>query len=718
MKSPLIMDYYGDLGLVEPATGDEIEKVYRILEGKYRAEDDEERLQKARDVYGLLSRAPERADYDKDYANARTAWFRHRKWTDWEAAAEKTAARGEGGSPENKNLNYAQKLMAKMRDRRAKRETVIACDLCYNKKIKCDATQPRCSGCKLYNSECTYTGPSRATASNANHLKKIEMLEARLAQLEGQNQQSQTMAQVMQNLAVKPVDISLQSQIYEFDQPWARHAGPSSSNSPASSSTGQDSNICTQEANSRTLPPLRHVLPTIEDYFQNSNQLLPLFEKKTFMNMLRGWYAYPAHRKPDAWAAVNIVLALARRHSYASSFEETQNMQRYINNVQSVLNRLVINEPSLLVLQIILGLVLVFHGSADQGPASIMIATALRLAQTLKLHTNAHDGGFEPDEVLQRTRVFWIAYILDRDLAMRTSQPPIHQDCDIDVDLPSVNPPDGSGLLFGLSGQVFNYFRSRIQLAHIEGKLYYMLRSVRALKLPEHERRQNTLRIRAMLDSWLSAIPADFQPHLVAGTVSAEYLRYLSLMHYTHLQLVATTHHTDSHHMEWMQDILNCSKGQTLAVRSDLAARLPSCWDKLVGQARTCMELYAATPENDSALTWLVSCGYLTSVMFITVNNLARPNNPCRLTDQSNVDSALLLLERLIKATDDDRLKRIHGACKELSEKTRLAVTSHPANDFFNPPGLEFGDEDPLDAGRWDLMNSTFWATQNYGTAT
>ncbi|TIC94144.1 hypothetical protein CH35J_009134 [Colletotrichum higginsianum] len=142
MKSPLIMDYYGDLGLVETATGDEIEKVYRIVEGKHRAEVDEERLQKvchdgiltgfvrhyrpqARDAYGLLSRAPERADYDKDYANARTGWFRHRKWTDWEAAAEKTAARGEGGSPENKNLYYAQKLMARMRDRRAKRETVI-----------------------------------------------------------------------------------------------------------------------------------------------------------------------------------------------------------------------------------------------------------------------------------------------------------------------------------------------------------------------------------------------------------------------------------------------------------------------------------------------------------------------------------------------------------------------------------------------------------------
>ncbi|GKT40374.1 fusaridione A cluster transcription factor fsdR [Colletotrichum spaethianum] len=532
--------------------------------------------------------------------------------------------------------------------------------------------------------------------------------------LEAQNDQRQLLPQTAQDLAVKSFELGSQSQSSDQEQMWALQTGPAFNDSPTPS-LGQSSSI-SQEANTKTLPSLRHILPTIEDYFQKSNQILPLFDREAFMKMLRSWYAYPAHRKPDAWAAVNIVLALSHRHSYASSFEATQNMQLYINNVQSVLNQLVINEPSLLALQIVLGLVLVFHGSSDQGPASIMIATAMRLAQILKLHTNAGDGSFEPAEALQRTRVFWIAFILDRDLAMRTSQPPIHQDSDIDVDLPSIKPPDNAGLIFSLSGQVFNFFRSRIQLAFIEGKLYSMLMSLRALKLSEHERGQNTVRIRMMLENWQKAIPTEFQPHLVAGTVSTEYLRYLSLMHYTHLQLVATTHHADSHHMAWMQEILNCSQNQSPSVQSDLTARLPSCWDKLVAQARTCMHLYAATPENDSALTWLVSCGYLTSVMFITVNNLVCPDNPSRLTDQSNVDSALLLLERLIKATDEGRFKRIYYACKELNEKARHVVSSQPPDEFLDPPGLEFGDEDPLDGGRWDLMDSTIWETEAYTT--
>ncbi|EXF75182.1 fungal specific transcription factor [Colletotrichum fioriniae PJ7] len=542
------------------------------------------------------------------------------------------------------------------------------------------------------------------------------MLEARLAQLEAQKQPSFKAANPESSLtSLEPGSAASISE--EEQNLWATNTdstlneSPDSSNNPGSSISGHEFG--------KILPPLRQILPSIEDYFQNSNQVLPLFERESFVKMLRSWYAYPAHRKSDVWAAINVVLALAHRHSYASSYEETQNMQRYIDNVQSVLNKLVINEPSMLVLQTLLGLVLVFHGSADQGPASILIATAIRLCQGLRLHTKSTAQEFEPAEALQRSRVFWIAFILDRDLSMRLTQPPMHQESDIDVDIPSLNPPDDLGMIMGFSGQKFNYFRSTVQLAYIQGKLYHMCFSVRALKLSGQEKSQNMLRIRKMLENWQDSIPIDFQPELAAATVATEYLRYICLLHYTHLQLIATTHYADSHHLEWLQGLLSCNKGSTPAARSDLAARLPNCWDKLVTEARTCMHLYAATPENDSALTWLVSCGYLTSIMFVTVNNLACPDNPCRLTDQSNVESALLLLERLIKATDDGRLKRIHTACKEINERARLAVMSSSPDRFshLNPPGLEFGDEDPLDEGRWGLVDNNLWTMNEYASS-
>lgn len=426
-------------------------------------------------------------------------------------------------------------------------------------------------------------------------MKKIEILEARLAQLEAQSKQSNSSPQSTRNSGADPSS--------EGEQVWALRADSASTESP-SYSTDPES-LSPRGSNARTLPPLRMVLPIVEEYFESSNRVLPLFDRETFIKMLRGWYTYSAYRKSDAWAAINVVLALARRDSYASSPEETQNMQRYINNVQSVLNEIVIDEPTLLALQVVLGLVLVFHGSSDPRPAAIMVATAMRLVHGLNLHTKTTAEYIEPLEELQRNRTFWIAYILDRDCAMRTRQPPIHQDSEIDVDLPSPAPLDNAGLIFGVSGQVFNYFRTRVQLAYIQGKVYAMLHSVRATKLPEHERLQNTLRLREMLDDWERSIPAEFLPQGAVAVVPAQHLRYMSLLHYTHLQLVATTHYADSHHLEWLKEALSCSKKQAPRVLAEsFAAQLPGCWGKLVEAARTCMRLYAATPENDSALTW------------------------------------------------------------------------------------------------------------------
>ncbi|KAL0936214.1 fungal specific transcription factor domain-containing protein [Colletotrichum truncatum] len=481
-----------------------------------------------------------------------------------------------------------------------------ACDLCYHKKIKCDAKQPRCSGCKLYNAECTFTGPTRPTAVTPNHVKKIEILEARLAQLEAQNRQNQPFQPADPSWDTRDFELNSALQTFsssEEEQTWA--SGTSLTSTEALSVLSDQESISVVGHKPETLPPLSVVLPVVEDYFEKSNQVLPLFDREVFMKMLRRWYAYPAYRKTDAWAAINIVLALAQRHSYASSLEETRNMQRYIKNVQSVLNQMAISDPSLLVLQVVLGLVLVFHGSSDAGPASILVATVVRLAQGLKLHTKSTREDYEPEEALQRNRVFWIAFIMDRDCAMRTGQPPIHQDSDIDVDLPSLNPPDKAGLIIGTSGQTFNYFRTRVQLAYIQGKIYSMLLSVRAMKLSEFERGQNMVRLRQMLENWEKGLPEDFLAHRVAEVVPTEYLRYLSLLHYTHLQLIATTHYADSHHLDWLQRLLNCSKKEVPdALPEAFASHLPDCWENLVRQARTCMQLYAATPENDSALTW------------------------------------------------------------------------------------------------------------------
>ncbi|KAL2276388.1 hypothetical protein FJTKL_00979 [Diaporthe vaccinii] len=67
-----------------------------------------------------------------------------------------------------------------------------ACDLCFKKKIKCDAREPDCSHCILYNKKCVWTAdiyekhlaPRRRVVADRHR-----QLETRVAELEGQLRQ-------------------------------------------------------------------------------------------------------------------------------------------------------------------------------------------------------------------------------------------------------------------------------------------------------------------------------------------------------------------------------------------------------------------------------------------------------------------------------------------------------------------------------------------------
>lgn len=81
-------------------------------------------------------------------------------------------------------------------------------------------------------------------------------------------------------------------------------------------------------------------------------------------------------------------------------------------------------DAELLHVQVLIGMVILFQGTRDLKPATMLIAIALRLAHELGLHTRRSVGYLDATQVLERDRVFWIAYILDRDISLRTNRPP------------------------------------------------------------------------------------------------------------------------------------------------------------------------------------------------------------------------------------------------------------------------------------------------------
>jgi len=236
------------------------------------------------------------------------------------------------------------------------------------------------------------------------------------------------------------------------------------------------------------------------------------------------------------------------------------------------------------------------------------VATALRLAHRLRLQSRRSSEHLDASEALQRNRVFWIIYILDRDISMRIKQAPLQQDNDIDLDLPPEEPDeDEAGFVVSADGCFrLNFFRARVQLARIQGSLYDCLYSVRALTIPE-TRADNMTQIRHMLDDWKFHVPQSFSPNALSQACSASMLRYFGILYGTRLScmsLVSLAHSWDAGWMEKLQDYGYRAATGNAAMPVPLVAPLPEGWETLVNESREFMILTMSIEGKDAAFVW------------------------------------------------------------------------------------------------------------------
>jgi hypothetical protein len=184
---------------------------------------------------------------------------------------------------------------------------------------------------------------------------------------------------------------------------------------------------------SQLLPDRKNAMPVIEHYFKHFNNTIPLFDQPTFMRLLKDWYTDPTTHCPARWAAIQVVLALGLRTPSCDGkrigLEAAKKANVYLNNALSVLPDLATRDEDLLGLQTLLGIIFLPQNRSDQKPASAIIASAMRLAHRLGLHSSMPGRQYSSEESLKRSRVFWIAYALDkvRKLADQESRALVHQ---------------------------------------------------------------------------------------------------------------------------------------------------------------------------------------------------------------------------------------------------------------------------------------------------
>ncbi|OJD35424.1 fungal specific transcription factor domain protein [Diplodia corticola] len=272
------------------------------------------------------------------------------------------------------------------------------------------------------------------------------------------------------------------------------------------------------------LPPMEDVLSLVADFFAGVNNLLPLYHEHTFMQHLYENLSRPA--ESAGWlASINTVLALGHISRLRTTFisqEQEREAWKYMKNAMAIQSELPALDFDLLSVQALIGMtIFMLLTSCNSQMPSMMLATAIRVAQGIGLHVDCNDPRMSEMDKEQRRRVFWISYIFDRELSIRTGRAPIIQDAtDMSISLPTDNPSDGG---IGHIGP-FNMFRARCTFAQIQGKIYKQLYSDHAWAQPRRDVVLDAITaLDAELEAWRQHIPPDLRPGGTGPSPSSSY---------------------------------------------------------------------------------------------------------------------------------------------------------------------------------------------------
>jgi Fungal specific transcription factor domain len=350
------------------------------------------------------------------------------------------------------------------------------------------------------------------------------------------------------------------------------------------------------------LPPKGEAFTLVKNYFQYPNTGFPLFHPVKFVHRFREQYDVPGTVGTAWWAALNVVMALSLRKSPKSLTEvegQEEKANKFLQNALAVVTELVTIEANTLVLQSLLGMALLLMGTPNIRPASVILASAVRVLYHLGMHRKTYSDHLDAIDSTQHQRIFWITYILDIDFSSRLGQPPMINDDDFDVELPAIHPDDGQGDIYTVGSFLkMNLFRHRAQLAIIQNKAYRDLYSTNALKKTETEQLACVRELHQLLESWKWEMDPSFWPENIATSVPKESIVHLIITHVTYFNTMAMVHRVSIQNGEWRKSIVDFDMDHPRVSQFCMSAN--ECMDA----AKASIELINLAPQWDQHFAW------------------------------------------------------------------------------------------------------------------
>lgn len=445
----------------------------------------------------------------------------------------------------------------------------------------------------------------------------------------------------------------------------------------------------------RQLPPKAEALSLLKDYFENFNCMFPLFHEPTFMHLVDKHYSKDPYEGSGWWASLNVALAFAHRLRVMSNLvpaEEDEKAWQYLKNAMSIQVELTMRNTDLLSVQALLGIGLFLLGTPNPQPTYFFVAAAIRLSHSIGLHKKGASFNLNQSEVEQRKRVFWIAYMLDRDICLRSGRPPIQDDDDMNVELPSEDPPDNIGNIPLADGKgKMNLFRLMVTFSVIQSHVYKRLYSVKASKQTDGELLNTIGELDKELETWKDGIPLEFRPEHEIKASHTPLILQVAVLHLGYYNCLTTIHRMSVHHGYWTSRLSNFAiqglNARPLNPRVFMSAQL------CVQAARASIHLLKYIPKGDPSCVWLIIYFPVTALVTLFANILQNHQDTRSRSDLKLMKLVVSFLSMLSNDASNSSVKRMLSICAEF-ERIATSVLDKADRDHASRRKRKQGDSE------------------------
>jgi hypothetical protein len=241
-------------------------------------------------------------------------------------------------------------------------------------------------------------------------------------------------------------------------------------------------------------------------YFDIENHVFPVFSFAAFHSRLRAYHAERTTEEDPAWlACLQGVLAACGSHLQLAEADFNEaTAKKHLHLALSHSSQIMLLPPTIRGVQALVCIIACSrHPVFSDIQSTNLLAVAIRMSFTLDLHRLDEVMGITSDDRLERIRLFWCLYILDKEMALELDAPPLIDDENIRLLEPRLISDDQLGLVASVDHNAqLNLFTARQRLAQIASKIWKGLHTFKAQHQPKMGQLEMTMELNEELARW------------------------------------------------------------------------------------------------------------------------------------------------------------------------------------------------------------------------